>query len=193
MNRTEIKIELFADDLTVFLGNDESFSTFFDVVSKFGDGTGLTINLEKTEIFLLGNSGEVCTQDHVVNLEVKDAVTILGVHVTYNRYLRKKLNFIEIISSIKKKLQLWKWRNLTVFGRIQIVKTFAIPMLMYRAGSICIDKEVITEANKIIYNFIWKGKDKVKRTSRISDTNNGGLKALHLESIINTQRIMVCK
>ena len=66
-------------------------------------------------------------------------------------------------------------------------------MLMYRAGSICIDKEVITEANKIIYNFIWKGKDKVKRTSLISDTNDGGLKAPHLESIINTQRIMVCK
>ena len=102
MNGTETKIELFADDLTVFLGNDESFSTFFDVVSKFGDCTGLTINLEKTEIFLLGNSGEVCTQDHVVNLEVKDAVKIQGVHFTYNRYLRKKLNFIEIISSIKR-------------------------------------------------------------------------------------------
>ena len=39
---------------------------------------------------------------HVVNLKVKDAVKILGVHFTYNRYLRKKLNFIEIISSIKK-------------------------------------------------------------------------------------------
>ena len=50
MNGTEIKIELFADDLTVFLGNDESYSAFFDVVSKFGDCTGLTINLEKTEI-----------------------------------------------------------------------------------------------------------------------------------------------
>ena len=64
---------------------------------------------------------------------------------------------------------------------------------MYRAGSICIDKEVITEANKIIFDFIWKGKDKVKRTSLIGDTKDGGLKAPHLESIIMTQRIMVCK
>ena len=68
-----------------------------------------------------------------------------------------------------------------------------IPMLMYRAGSICIDKEVITEANKIIFNFTWKGIDKVKRTSLIGDTKDGGLKAPHLESIIKTQRIMVCK
>ena len=33
-------------------------------------------------------------------------------------------------------------------------------MLMYRAGSICIDKEVIIEANRIIFDFIWKGKEK---------------------------------
>ena len=82
---------------------------------------------------------------------------------------------------------------MTIMGRIQIVKTFAIPMLMYRAGSICIDKEVITEANKIIFNFIWKGRDKVKRTSLIGDIEDGGLKAPHLESFIKTQRIMVCK
>ena len=68
-----------------------------------------------------------------------------------------------------------------------------IPKLMYRAGSICIDNKVITEANKIIFDFIWKGKDKVKRTSLIGDTKDGGLKAPHLESIIEIQRIMVCK
>ena len=56
-------------------------------------------------------------------------------------------------------------------------------MLMYRAGSICIDKEVITEANKIIFNFIWKGRDKVKRKSLIGDTEDCGLKAPHLEPL----------
>ena len=58
-------------------------------------------------------------------------------------------------------------------------------MLIYRVDSICIDKEGIIEANKIIFNFIWKGKDKVKRTSLLGDTKEGGLKAPHLESIIN--------
>ena len=43
---------------------------------------------------------------------------------------------------------------MTIIGRIQIVKTFVIPMLMYRADSICIDKEGIIEANKIIFNFM---------------------------------------
>ena len=118
---------------------------------------------------------------------------ILGVYFSYDRSLRHKLNFKEIIDAIKTKLQLWKWRNLTIIGRIQIVKTFVIPLIMYRAGSICIDKDVVTEANRIIFDFIWKGKDKVKRVSLVGDIKDGGLKAPHLESIIKTHRIMLCQ
>ena len=64
---------------------------------------------------------------------------------------------------------------------------------MYRAGSICIDKDVVTEANWIIFDFVWKGKDKVKRVSLVGDIKDEGLKAQHLESIIKTHRIMLCQ
>ena len=64
---------------------------------------------------------------------------------------------------------------------------------MYRAGLVCSQKEIVKEVNKIIFNFIWKGKDKVKRSALISDIENGGLRAPHLESIIKAQRIMCCK
>ena len=30
---------------------------------------------------------------------------------------------------------------------------------MYRAGLVCIHKDIIKEVNKILFNFIWKGKD----------------------------------
>ena len=53
---------------------------------------------------------------------------------------------------------------------------------MYHAGFISLDKEVINEANSIIYDFIWKDKDKVRRSSLINDIEYGGLKAPHLES-----------
>ena len=48
-------------------------------------------------------------------------------------------------------------------------------------------------SNTIIYDFIWKGKDKVKRSVIINDIENGGLKASHLETIIETQKILCCK
>ena len=97
------------------------------------------------------------------------------------------------MNSVKQKLQIWRWRDLTIIGRIQIVKTFIIPIFLYRASLISIDKEFVKEINKIIFDFIWKGRDKVKRLALISEIEDGGLKAPHLDSIIETQRVLFCK
>ena len=58
---------------------------------------------------------------------------------------------------------------------------------------ICLDKEFVNEANKIIFNFIWKGRDKVKRLALVSEVEDSGLKAPHLDPIIRTQRILFVK
>ena len=191
----EIKLEIFADDLTLFLRNQLSLNPLFNIIQQFTLCSGLEVNYDKTEVILLGNQKNASKYLAVLNtnIKVKKAVKILGIHFTYDRGLWRKLNFDEILKSIKEKLQFWNWRNLTILGRIQIVKTFVIPIFMYRAGLVCVNKDVIKEANKIIFQFIWKGKDKVKRSTLIGDVENGGLKAPHLESIVKTQRIMCCK
>ena len=92
-----IKLELFADDLTAFLRNDESLRAFLEVVMKFGNCTGLAINFDKTEILILGNSVVVPIQDRSTgNIEIKEAVKILGVYFTYNH----SLTGLEIISRL---------------------------------------------------------------------------------------------
>ena len=83
----------------------------------------------------------------------------------------------------------WQWRNLTLIGKIQLVKTFAIPKFMYRASLISFDKEIIKSINSVIFNFVWKGKDKIKRLFLNSEYEDGGLKMPHTESLIATQRI----
>ena len=47
-----------------------------------------------------------------------------------------------------------------------------------------INVDIIMEANKILFNFIWKGKDKVNGSILIRDVGKGGLRAPHLESTI---------
>ena len=118
---------------------------------------------------------------------------MLGVYLTYDHRLRRKLNFDEITETIKDKLRIWKWRDLTIIGSIQLIKTVIIPTFLYRASLICMDKGLLNEVSKIIFNFIWKGKDKVKRRVLVGDIEDGGLKAPHLDSIIKTQRMLCCK
>ena len=53
--------------------------------------------------------------------------------------------------SIRLELRIWRWRDLTIIGRIQIVKTFFTPIFLYRTSLISFDKEFVKEANKIIF------------------------------------------
>ena len=53
-----------------------------------------------------------------------------------------------------------------------------------------LSKELIKEANSVIYGFIWNGKDKVKRHALISDIKNGGLRMLDNELLIRAKWIM---
>ena len=71
-----------------------------------------------------------------------------------------------------------------------LVKTFAIPKLMFRASAISISKDLVKEAESIFYHFIWNGKDKVKRNAAISEVENGGLNMLDTESMIRTKRVI---
>ena len=111
----------------------------------------------------------------------------------YKQRLHNSFSFDVILKSIRERLHCWNWRNLTVFGRREIIKLFVVPVFMYRAGLVCIHKYIVKEAKKIIFNFISKGKDKVNRSALISDVENGGLKAFHLESIFRTPRILCAK
>lgn len=88
---------------------------------------------------------------------------------------------------------MWKWRGLTLIGKIQIVKSFAIPKFMSKASLIHVSKDLIQAVNKELYSFIWKGKDKVKRLALINDIENGGLKMLDIESMVLAQRTMCLK
>ena len=177
VDEEEIKLEIFADDLTAFLLNDTSLTKFLELLEDFGECSGLRINQDKSEIMLLGGCSNLLSEHLVNRLEIKTSVKILGIHFTYDLCAKQKLNCDDLIKSIKEKLRIWRWRDLTVIGRIQIVKTFIIPILLYRASMICLDKEFLNEANRIIFDFIWKGRDKVKRLALISDVEDGGLKS----------------
>lgn len=64
---------------------------------------------------------------------------------------------------------------------------------MTRASLVHVSRDLIQEVNKELYNFIWKGKDKVKRVSLISEIEFGGLRMLDIDSMLKAQRVMCLK
>ena len=188
---SEIKLVIFADDMTSFVRDKLSHRNLFDTIDLFSTYSGLKVNHDRTEILLLGNM-EVNSSELGVN-EISQVVKILGVHFTFNRSLFYKLNFESIEKSLRGLLKGWSWRGLTLLGKIQVIKSFAIPKILYRVVLISDRKEFIKKINTLLYSFVWKGKDKVKRTAFINPIDKGGLKMPNIESMIPAQRIICIK
>lgn len=109
MDNEEIKLGLFADDLTGFVRSNHSLAQFLYVVERFEKCSGLKMNEEKTEIMLLGN----CAQTTALNCikfqrdtVFKKSVKILGGHFTNDKRLKQ-----ELINDMKQKLRIWRWRD----------------------------------------------------------------------------------
>ena len=78
----EIKLAMFADDMTSFVRDKMSCLALFETLKLFGTYSGLKINHDKTEILLLGDMEASCSELGVK--EIGKAIKILGVNFTYN-------------------------------------------------------------------------------------------------------------
>ena len=126
----EIKLVPFANDMTSFVRDKPSYRTLLNVIKLFGTYSGLNIDHDKTEVLLLGNMEASSSELDVT--EIIKSLKILGVHFTYNRSLFYKLNFESTEKSIRKLLRGWGGRGLTLIGKVQIIKSFALPEILYR-------------------------------------------------------------
>ena len=71
-------------------------------------------------------------RDAVCNLQISDGpVHALGVHFTYNTELSYKKNFFDKLGSLKETFSVWSRRDLSIYGRINIVKTLALSKLVF--------------------------------------------------------------
>ena len=78
------------------------------MAEAFGECSGVRINHDKSEVMLLGNRERLSLRNdsEIKNIKIKHSVKILGVHFTYDSRAKRKLNFDEIVTSVKQKLHI---------------------------------------------------------------------------------------
>ena len=118
-----------------------------------------------------------------------EPVKALGVYITYDQKLLKEKNFIERLDSIKKLINIWSARALSIYGKVTIIKSFLIPKYIYVCSILPTPEELLKELNKILFKFLWKGVDKVTRASVINEYEWGGLKMVNLECMVKSLRL----
>ena len=113
----------------------------------------------------------------MLDLKLSDEpIYALGVYFSYNEELATEKNFFDKLNPLKKLLNIWSSRDLSIYGRINIVKTLAISTLTFICSMLDTLNGFTDEVNNIIFRYIWKNKNpKLKKTTITRSKNDGGL------------------
>ena len=105
-----------------------------------------------------------------------ESVYALGVHFTYDLEMSAKKNFFDKLDSLKKTLNMWSQRDLSIVGRINIIKTLALSKLVFICSVMSTPKDFSKEVNRFVFDFIWNHKPaKIKKTTLFKQKTAGGL------------------
>jgi hypothetical protein len=103
-------------------------------IEIFGSFSGLIMNKDKTEGLWIGKHKHC--KDKVRGIKLTDKpVKTLGIYFGHNKEECEKLNWENKIEKMNNLLLLWTKRNLTILGKILIIKSLIVPIFTYMASA----------------------------------------------------------
>jgi hypothetical protein len=125
------KSDSFADDnSTGTLLEYGSISTLKNVLNDFAVFSGLKCNTEKTSLMLIGPRIPISNEILELGFSITESIHILGMDIDCNlEHLDE--NFEKTIVSLKKCVQYWNRYNLTLTGRINVIKSLLFSQILY--------------------------------------------------------------
>ena len=66
----------------------------------------------------------------------------------------EKLNWLDKIDKIRQLILSWSKRDLSIYGKVQIIKSFAVLQLVNVASLLPIPSEIVKKINKIFFKYL---------------------------------------
>jgi hypothetical protein len=164
-NIKNIVISQYADDSVICLENTNQIKLAIDKLEIFGKVSGLILNKKKTKVLLLGRQKYECPDlEEITKIEV---IKFLGIYIGHNKKVCENKNWEENINNMSDILESWSKRDLTMLGKVTIIKSLAISKLLYSAINTFTPNWVINKINTLLYKFLWNSSEKIKRVTLI--------------------------
>ena len=189
VTRIEHKLSQFADDTSLILdGSEKSLNEALLELDWYAKLSGLNINFTKTQVVWIGSkkySNDTLGQHRNLSWG-KTSFKLLGINFDVDLDKIVNINYNERILQIKKLIKIWSKRNLTVIGKITVVKTLILPVLNHLIITLPNPtQDILKKVNKLIFTFIWSSPvHRVKKELLQKDFCEGGLKMINLNLFI---------
>ena len=183
----EIKGCQYVDDSTNMLFSINYFHNCLGIIERFGEASGSRINKSKTIALVsehFQDNQSILNGFPVTSGPEKILGIPMGVGVNGHIFWSDK------IEKMNEKLSLWKQRDLTMFGKVHVIRSIILPLFQYAFAHISIDKPFIDRIQKIIWEFIWEWKTCfVHKDICYLPRKMGGLNIPHFELYVKASRI----
>ena len=163
-------------------------------IENFGQCSGLRANFTKTQAVWIGGKrgcGEEIETEENIDWNHNGKFKLLGIYYDVNKNDPSNENYELKLKEIRNLLSDWSLRNLSIIGKITVIKTLALPILVQ-----CFtvlpdpDPDMEKEIQNLFFKFAWNNKpDKIKRSVLINTLNNGGLKMPHIKSFAQALKL----
>ena len=153
-----IKIALYADDITLFLKDEQDMQQALTILAEFTSFSGLETNRKKSDAMWLDRK-QHCP-DTFFGFVLKRRLKILGVYLTCDKCASQvKENWTGRVENIKRIINAWEKRNLSIVGKVCTIKTCLISQLVYIMQALVVPDSVLTQVNRLLFRFLWRKKD----------------------------------
>lgn len=175
----ETKISQYADDTAMLLdGSEKSLNEALHELDLYAAVSGLKANFDKTHVIWLGlkkHSQETINTRYKL-VWGKTKFKLLGIDFSVNLEDILDINFKPKIDKLKNQLALWKRRNLTIIGKITVIKTILLPKFNHLFLALPNPSlKFIKTLNDSFHEFLWNGTNRVKSKVLVKNYSDGGL------------------
>ena len=177
-----IKISQYADDTVIFLNNEAELAAALNLLDAFGLLSGLRLNKHKCEGMWLGKNLAYQQSYSKFGIKWPSQVRYLGIYIGYDHKQIHSLNWLSKVDKLEGILESWSKRDLSLFGRVQVIKSLAIPQILASLTYLPIQTSIIDNINKLLFKFIWRSQDKIKRSLITLPIEAGGLGMIDLHT-----------
>jgi hypothetical protein len=195
----------YADDITIITHNTNvCVNEVFGEYQRLTAASGLTLNADKTEKFNITGAlvNQALRNNYVMynnmcySIQTQDSIKINGIFYDMIARRMAALNYEGMKEKMHRHFMQWSKRDLSLLGKVQIIKTFGISQYLYALAVIDLDANQWVEINKLIYKFLWN-KDynlrhaphRIKREIMLTPKELGGFGLVDMAHIMEATRI----
>ena len=121
-------------------------------------------------------------RDGIVNIKWRtDCVKILGIFFTMSNRDFECLNWNFRVEKLSKRLESWKFRNLSLKCKSTVINSLALSSLWYTGSVVPLPAWAEKKINQVIFDFLWSGKnEQIKREVCLLPYELGGLNVVNV-------------